>query len=138
MKIGCVFGTGCNASYMEDIGSILKLTHLNLPQDLQMAISCEWGAFDNEHTTLPKTQYDMIIDENSARPGQQTFEKMIAGRYLGELLRLVLVDLYDNKHFHIFQGQNINKLRKRYAFDSSFLSLIEEYVNSIPLASDIQ
>jgi hexokinase len=54
---------------------------------------------------------------------------MIAGLYLGELFRLVLVDLHDNKDVHIFEGQNIDKLRKAYTLDSSFLSMVEEYVS---------
>ncbi|TVY48992.1 Hexokinase [Lachnellula occidentalis] len=126
MKIGCIFGTGCNAAYMEDCGSIPKLAHMNLPKDMPMAINCEWGAFDNEHKVLPRTPYDIIVDKDSPRPGQQAFEKMIAGLYLGEIFRLVLVDLHDNKEIHIFEGQNIDKLRKAYTLDSSFLSLVEE------------
>jgi hexokinase len=126
MKIGCIFGTGCNAAYMEDCGSIPKLAHMNLPPDTPMAINCEWGAFDNEHLVLPRTPYDIIIDKDSPRPGQQAFEKMIAGLYLGELFRLVLVDLHDNKDVHIFEGQNIDKLRRAYTLDSSFLSMVEE------------
>ncbi|KAF4926284.1 hexokinase [Colletotrichum tropicale] len=126
MKIGCIFGTGCNAAYMENCGSIPKLAHMNLPPDTPMAINCEWGAFDNEHQVLPRTPYDIIIDKDSPRPGQQAFEKMIAGLYLGEIFRLVLVDLHDNKSIHIFENQDIAKLRKAYTLDSSFLSAIED------------
>ncbi|KAL3417392.1 hexokinase [Phlyctema vagabunda] len=126
MKIGCIFGTGCNAAYMEKVGEIPKLAHMNLPADTPMAINCEWGAFDNEHKVLPRTPYDIIIDKDSPRPGQQAFEKMIAGLYLGELFRLVLVDLHENKNVHIFEGQDIAKLKKAYTLDSSFLSLVEE------------
>jgi hexokinase len=128
MKIGCIFGTGCNAAYMEDVASIPKLAHMNLPGDMPMAINCEWGAFDNEHKILPRTPYDIMIDRDSPRPGQQAFEKMISGLYLGEIFRLVLVDLHDNKDIHIFEGQDIARLRKPYSLDASFLSAIEEYV----------
>jgi len=126
MKIGCIFGTGCNAAYMEELGCIPKLDHLDLPADTPMAINCEWGAFDNEHKVLPRTTYDIIVDKDSPRPGQQAFEKMIAGLYLGEVFRLVLVDLHENKDIHIFEGQDISKLKKAYTLDSSFLSLVEE------------
>ena len=126
MRIGCIFGTGCNAAYMENCGSIPKLAHLNLDPDLPMAINCEYGAFDNEHKVLPRTSYDIVIDRESPRPGQQAFEKMIAGLYLGELFRLVLVDLHENKGVGIFEGQDISKLKKAYTIDSSFLSEIEE------------
>lgn len=124
MKIGCIFGTGCNAAYMENAGSIPKLAHMNLPPDTPMAINCEWGAFDNDHKVLPRTKYDAIVDEESPRPGQQAFEKMIAGLYLGEIFRLVLVDLHEAHH--IFEGQDISKLKKPYTLDSSFLSAVEE------------
>jgi len=126
MKIGCIFGTGCNAAYMENCGSIPKLDHLNLPPDMPMAINCEYGAFDNEHVVLPVTPYDVIIDSDSPRPGQQAYEKMIAGFYLGELFRLVLIDLHDNKNVGFFKDQDISKLRRAYTLDSSFLSMIEE------------
>lgn len=126
MKIGCIFGTGCNAAYMENCGSVPKIAQYNLPPDMPIAINCEYGAFDNEHHVLPRTPYDIIIDEDSPRPGQQSYEKMIAGLYLGELFRLVLLDLHDNKNCTFFQGQDISPLRKAYSLDSSFLSLIEE------------
>ena len=126
VKIGCIFGTGCNAAYMENCGSIPKLEHLNLPPDMPMAINCEYGAFDNEHVVLPVTPYDVIIDRDSPRPGQQAYEKMIAGFYLGELFRLVLIDLHDNKNVGFFKDQDISKLRRAYTLDSSFLSMIEE------------
>ena len=126
MRIGCIFGTGCNAAYMENCGSVPKIADYNLPSDMPIAINCEYGAFDNEHVVLPRTPYDIIVDEDSPRPGQQAFEKMIAGLYLGELFRLVLVDLHDNRGGKVFHGQDISKLRKAYTLDSSFLSLIEE------------
>lgn len=126
MRVGCIFGTGCNAAYMEDCGSIPKLAEKNLPPDTLMGINCEWGAFDNEHLVLPFTPYDDIIDKESPRPGQQAFEKMIAGLYLGEIFRLVLVDLHKNKNVHIFEGQSIKGLENAYTLDASFLSAIEE------------
>jgi hexokinase len=116
---------------MENVGSTPKLAHMKLDPDMLMAINCEWGAFDNEHLVLPRTTYDVKIDLDSPRPGQQAFEKMVAGLYLGEIFRLVLVDLHDNQEVRIFEGQNIERLRKPYSLDASFLSLIEEYVDPL-------
>ncbi|KAJ5234422.1 Hexokinase [Penicillium citrinum] len=101
MKIGCIFGTGVNAAYMENAGSIPKIAHMNLP---------------------PR----YIIDRDSPRPGQQAFEKMTAGLYLGEIFRLALVDLIDSHPGLIFNGQDVSKLRKPYLLDASFLAAIEE------------
>ncbi|KAJ6089995.1 hypothetical protein N7467_005211 [Penicillium canescens] len=126
MKIGCIFGTGVNAAYMENVGSVPKLAHMNLPADMPVAINCEYGAFDNEHIVLPLTKYDEIIDRDSPRPGQQAFEKMTAGLYLGEIFRLALVDLLETNPGLIFNGQDVSKLRKPYLLDASFLAAIEE------------
>ncbi|KAL4800055.1 hexokinase-domain-containing protein [Aspergillus venezuelensis] len=126
MKIGCIFGTGVNAAYMEDAGSIPKLAHMNLPADMPVAINCEYGAFDNEHVVLPLTKYDHIIDRDSPRPGQQAFEKMTAGLYLGEIFRLALVDLLDSRPGLVFADQDHTLLRTPYLLDSSFPAAIEE------------
>lgn len=110
---------------MENIGSVPKLKHLNLPDDTPIVINCEYGAFDNEHVVLPRTPYDIAIDENSPRPGQQAFEKMVGGLYLGEIFRLCLLDHAESK-CGLFAGQDLSKLKKPYSLDASFLSAIEE------------
>jgi len=123
-KIAVIFGTGCNAAYMETAGNIPKMKDLGLAPDQHMAINCEWGAFDSDnHQHLPRTKYDIIIDESSNKPGEQAFEKMIAGLYLGEVFRLVLCELIDSGD--LFLGQNTYKLEKAYALDTAFLSLME-------------
>lgn len=120
--IGAIFGTGCNAAYVENIGSISKLK-TSLPPDTPMVINCEYGAFDNSHRVLPRTKYDKIIDEESPRPGEQAFEKMSAGLYLGEIFRLVLLDLQERGI--IFGDADVAKLRKAYQIDTEFLSAVE-------------
>lgn len=124
MKLGCVYATGCNGAYMEDLASISKLADKGLPKDTDMIINCEWGAFDNEHAVLPRTSYDEVVDEESPRPGQQSYEKMIAGLYLGEIFRVVIAELYERTG-SIFKDQDISSLGKSYCLDASFLSSIE-------------
>jgi hexokinase len=123
-KIAVIFGTGCNAAYMERINDIPKIEHLGIDPEAEMAINCEWGAFDSfEHEHLPRTKYDTIVDDTSNKPGEQAFEKLISGRYLGEILRLVICELIDEGV--LFLGQNTYKLEKPYCFDTAFLSLME-------------
>lgn len=87
----------------------------------------EWteirGAFDNEHLVLPRTNYDVIIDKDSPRPGQQAFEKMIAGYYLGEVFRLVILDLHAQGA--IFEGKDLTKFQQPFSIDTSTLAEIE-------------
>lgn len=81
-------------------------------------------SFDSETKEyLPRTKYDIHIDETSNKPGQQLFEKMIAGLYLGEVFRLVLCDMIEEGV--LFHGQNTYKLDKPFCFDTALVSLIE-------------
>lgn len=36
-KAGIIFGTGCNAAYMEKVANIPKIKHLNLPEDAEVS-----------------------------------------------------------------------------------------------------
>lgn len=123
-KIAVIFGTGCNAAYMEHVSEIDKIAQLGIDPKADMAINCEWGAFDSfEHEHLPRTPYDIIVDQTSNKPEEQAFEKLISGRYLGEILRLVICELIDEGV--LFLGQNTYKLDDPYCFDTAFLSLME-------------
>lgn len=41
-KIAVIFGTGCNAAYMEDVCNIEKINNLRIDTEAKMAINCEW------------------------------------------------------------------------------------------------
>ncbi|KAI8873139.1 actin-like ATPase domain-containing protein [Ramicandelaber brevisporus] len=106
--IGVIAGTGSNACYLEKISRIIKLDptwkenystqsgKANLDDEV-MAINIEWGAADAGRQVLPFTEYDVQLDKESSIPGAQLFEKTISGKYLGEIVRLVLADLIQKK-----------------------------------------
>lgn len=50
-------------------------------------------------------------------------QKLISGRYLGEILRLVICELIDDGV--LFLGQETYKLETPYVFETAFLSLME-------------
>lgn len=52
------------------------------------------------------------------------FEKYIGGKYLGELVRLVMADLYQHKL--AFQNTAADAFPKPWSIDTSNVSLIEE------------
>lgn len=123
VKIGCVFSTGCNAAYMEECRKVPKLRHLGLPDDAKVIINTEYGAFDNDFEVLPATPFDRQINGESLRPGSQVYEKMVAGLYIGEMLRLVLLSMHEQGK--LFRGQDISHLRMKHALDASFLNICE-------------
>lgn len=126
--MGAIFGTGCNAAYMANLSSIGKMKASDRrtaeAQSNRMAINCEYGAFDNAHRVLPWTEYDKQIDAESPRPGEQAFEKLSAGLYLGEIYRLIILDLA--KRDLVFKNQDISKLKESYSIDTGFLSQLED------------
>ena len=62
-------------------------------------------------------------------------QKLISGRYLGEILRLIICELIDEGV--LFLGQNTYKIEIPYSFDTAFLSLMERYTpcSTVCLAS---
>lgn len=92
-QIGLIAGTGSNACYMEKQSNITKLDGLQ-DADGKMCINMEWGAFGDDGALDEwTTEYDRILDANSVHPTKQRFEKMMAGMYLGEIVRLILLDM---------------------------------------------
>jgi hexokinase len=78
--IGAICGTGHNSCYLEP----------NHPLTQQpMIVNMESGNFDQ----IPQTSYDAWLDDSSEKPGEQRLEKIASGRYLGEIVRLIVSDL---------------------------------------------
>ncbi|XWS69943.1 hypothetical protein CRYUN_Cryun03dG0006800 [Craigia yunnanensis] len=91
-----ILGTGTNAAYVERAHAIPKW-HGLLPKSGDMVINMEWGNFRSSH--LPLTEYDQALDAESLNPGEQIFEKIISGMYLGEIVRRVLCKMAEEAAF---------------------------------------
>ncbi len=84
---GCILGTGTNICYRERTAEIRKPIG---PYDREfMVVNMESGNFN---VALPRNLYDEALDSRSENPGFQAEEKMVSGKYLGELVRLVVAD----------------------------------------------
>ncbi|PBC33115.1 Hexokinase-2 [Apis cerana cerana] len=92
--IGLILGTGSNACYIERAD---RVEHWETERhgERQVIIDIEWGAFgDNGVLDFIKTDFDRENDANSLIVNSFTFEKYISGKYLGEIVRVVLAKLY--------------------------------------------
>ncbi|XP_031491499.1 hexokinase-1-like [Nymphaea colorata] len=85
-----ILGTGTNAAYVERMENAQSIPKWRgpLPKSGQMVINMEWGNFQSP--SLPYTEYDKALDAESLNPGEQIYEKMISGMYLGEIVRIIL------------------------------------------------
>ncbi|KAL1918415.1 uncharacterized protein VTP21DRAFT_3075 [Calcarisporiella thermophila] len=121
--LGVILGTGTNGAYYEKVSNIKKLSGGNYSPGELMAVNTEWGAFDMERHVLPVTPYDNKLDRKSVNPRSQTYEKMISGMYLGEIVRNAVLHLVDcNLLFEAHSSVDLNRL---WSFDSSYMSTIE-------------
>ncbi|KAG5009727.1 hypothetical protein AAZX31_07G117700 [Glycine max] len=93
---GVILGTGTNAAYVECAHAIPKWQGL-LPKSGEMVINMEWGNFCSSH--LPLTEYDQALDAESLNPGEQIFEKIVSGMYLGDIVRRVLLKMAEEVDF---------------------------------------
>ncbi|XLS75637.1 hypothetical protein HN51_032502 [Arachis hypogaea] len=91
-----ILGTGTNAAYVERANAIPKW-HGPLPKSGDMVINMEWGNFRSSH--LPLTEYDVAVDAESLNPGEQIFEKLISGMYLGDIVRIALLKMAEEADF---------------------------------------
>lgn len=83
--MGSICGTGHNTCYRE--------ASLYTDAGLPMVVNIEAGNF----SLAAGNPYDRFLDSSSLDPGKQLFEKMVSGKYMGELFRLLLLDLVDKK-----------------------------------------
>ncbi|VDM01430.1 unnamed protein product [Schistocephalus solidus] len=128
--IGLIVGTGTNAAYIEKSENVPFMHQIlasrNSPPitDESVIINMEWGAFGEEgdlDTYL--TPYDKLIDKESLHPGKQIFEKMVSGMYLGELVRLIILDLVDQKL--LFRGDLPESLKTCHSFPTKYITETE-------------
>lgn len=108
---GVILGTGTNACYPEKFPGMEGIGH-------EMIVNIEWGNFNK----LKRTRYDRALDRSSSNPGHQLMEKMVSGMYLGEIARLVLMDL---SKCGILDRRYGAALRRRYKFKTEYMSVIE-------------
>lgn len=82
-QIGSIYATGHNTCYFENYASLGK-------GEPPMIINMESGGFNK----LAINKYDYALDQESEKPFEQRLEKMVSGRYMGELLGRCLADAW--------------------------------------------
>ncbi|RMZ85175.1 hypothetical protein DV738_g92, partial [Chaetothyriales sp. CBS 135597] len=126
-SIGLIVGTGCNTAVYVPTSVIgaSKLAGRDaawLEKAKRVVINTEMSMFGLG--ILPRTRWDEIVNQNTGKPDFQPLEFMTTGRYLGELLRLVIVDAVE--HCQLFGGVLPPVLAELYTLDTAILAQMEE------------
>ncbi|USP76065.1 hypothetical protein yc1106_03339 [Curvularia clavata] len=99
VAMGLIVGTGTNATVPMKLDRLhpAKKSALANPDAVEtVVINTEWTIRGTDKPLIHlniKTPWDMTLDANSDAPGFQPFEYMTSGRYLGEIVRLIFVDV---------------------------------------------
>ncbi|XP_069000102.1 hexokinase-2-like isoform X2 [Embiotoca jacksoni] len=105
-------------------------------EDGRMCINTEWGGFGDDGSLRDVlTEFDVVVDKTSINPGIHTFEKMISGMYLGEIVRLLLLRLTEDEL--LFKGRPSEALLTPGRFQTKFISEIEEQDGGLHNAQNI-
>ncbi|KAJ2907369.1 Hexokinase-1 [Zalerion maritima] len=129
--MGLILGTGCNATIPMKLSSLHESKRKVKPPpgysssgDAKIAINTEWsikGSVGPMKKLGLITRWDKDLDDASELPGFQPFEYMTAGRYLGELCRLIFVEyLTDIRGFK--RDTLPQKIKTRFGISTTFLS----------------
>lgn len=96
--IGSIYATGHNTCYLEPYAD---------SAEEPMILNLESDGFSK----LIPNRFDREFDKNSEKPGEQRLEKMVSGRYMGEIFGMALAEL-------------LNENGKKYGFTSIDMSNI--------------
>ncbi|KAG9354860.1 hypothetical protein JZ751_001573 [Albula glossodonta] len=109
---------------MDVVAMEMRTVELVEGEEGRMCVNTEWGAFGaNGELEEFRLEYDRVVDEMSINPGQQLYEKLISGKYMGELVRLVLLKLVNEEL--LFNGEASDLLKTRGSFETRFVSQVE-------------
>lgn len=134
-RIGLILGTGSNACYMEKLSNIKTLPQGKTND--QMVVNMEWGAFgSNGCLDFLRTSYDYEIDNCSLNPGKQVYEKMMSGMYMGEIVRLIILELYERELLFVGHRDQDWKTDYRQALNTQG-SFYTKYVSEIETDSGV-
>lgn len=130
-RFGLVLGTGVNLAAHLPVLSVGKQKFGVRPEKWfneasHVITNTELGMFG--HNILPLTRWDKALTKQHPRPDFQPLEHLVSGMYLGEVVRLILLDAIAITG--IFGGIVPPSLQGQYSLGTDTISMIEGYVPS--------
>lgn len=131
--MGLIVGTGCNATISLKHSTLgtkkrrgsVSVTPDHGTSDLRIAVNTEWS-INGSAPPLRKygliTRWDEELDRAGEVPGFQPLEYMTAGRYLGELARLMFLDYMAVAGEHYLLDRLPDRIRQRFGLTTTFIS----------------
>lgn len=138
-RFAVILGTGFNIAVHLPTTTLAPSKFKGYPQawvdeSTHVLVNTEMSMFGKH--VWPLTRWDEQLLAGHVRPDFQPFEHMISGRYLGEIVRFILIEAI--KTAGLFSGEVPEKLNEPYALDTGTLAAMEmdtskNFTNAIAL-----
>ncbi|CRG91593.1 hypothetical protein PISL3812_08643 [Talaromyces islandicus] len=99
--MGLMVGAGCNATVPMKLSNLhaskTEFIRAQDPSAKETLVSTEWTLRRSSMPVLDMnlmTRWDKEVEARSQRPGFQPLEYMVGGRYVGELIRVIVLDYF--------------------------------------------
>jgi hexokinase len=125
-RFAVILGTGFNISVHLPVSSLATTKYKGYPQAwldeaTHVLVNTECSMFGKN--VFPTTRWDEQLNDMHVRPDFQPFEHMISGRYLGEIVRLIIIEAV--RTAGLFSGEIPDKLSEPYALDTGIIAAME-------------
>ncbi|KAB2106181.1 Hexokinase-1 [Alternaria gaisen] len=125
-RFAVILGTGFNISVHLPVSSLASTKYKGYPQQwlddaTHVLVNTECSMFGKH--VFPTTRWDEQLNDAHMRPDFQPFEHMISGRYIGEIVRLILVEAVQTAG--LFSGEIPHQLAEPYTLDTGTIAAME-------------
>lgn len=125
-RIAVILGTGFNAAIHIPVASLeaFKFGSRNMGGRAgltHVVTNTEFSMYGK--ATLPTTRWDEDLNARHIMPNYQPFEYLVAGGYIGEIVRLILCEAAETTGFH--GGSLPTSLQPSYSLDTRTVALID-------------
>lgn len=125
-RFAVILGTGFNISVHLPVAALATTKFKGYPQSwldeaTHVLVNTECSMFGKN--IFPTTRWDDQLNNAHMRPDFQPFEHMISGRYLGEIVRLIIVEAVQTAG--LFSGELPNQLAEPYTLDTGTIAAME-------------
>ncbi|KAI4948151.1 hypothetical protein J4E91_006145 [Alternaria rosae] len=125
-RFAVILGTGFNISVHLPVSSLAATKYKGYPQQwldeaTHVLVNTECSMFGKG--VFPTTRWDDQLNDAHMRPDFQPFEHMISGRYIGEIVRLILVEAVQTAG--LFSGEIPDQLAEPYTLDTGTIAAME-------------
>lgn len=125
-RMSLILGTGTNAGVYLPVKALDSAKYGKRPDSWydeadRVLVNTELSMVGKD--ILPTTKWDDLLNADHPLPDFQPLEYLITGRYLGEIVRLIILDAIET--IDLFNGQIPDGMDQAYSFDSRIIAAFE-------------